>query len=272
MKVATIVPQNYLHLTKNDDYFMCLGNLINKPGMEKYTDFFRQRSEEGKYVIMDNGLIEGDQRPITELLEKAKAVGAAEMILTDVFCDCTATLDAIERDMQALEGLEHPYLMVVPQGATLEEWVTCAHQLVVKYGSRVTYGVPKVLVKLGGRDGRIAALYRLLEECPIARHATFHLLGCWNSPIEVTMIAKLSSQDDVDSPWPRIRGVDSALPFVFARAGVKLNASDRPDSNPINFEKTKVSGALLRRNIRLWRKAGTIRTKWFKPWYAANVR
>ena len=262
MKVATIVPQNYLHLTKNDDYFMCLGHLINRPGMEEYTDFFWNRACEGKYVIMDNGVIEGDQRPIEELLERAKAVAATEIILTDVFCNKDETIRAIEHDMEVLSKVSHPNLMIVPQGSSLDEWVECAHQLVVKYGSTVTYGVPKVLVKFAGRDGRIAAIKRLLDACPIAVHCTFHLLGCWNSPIEVTMLAKLSSQRD-HMTWPCIRGVDSALPFVFARAGKQLNASDRPDSDPINFRESHVNPLLLRWNIHLWRKAGTIRKRWF---------
>ena len=263
MKVATIVPQNYLYLTKNDDYFMCLGHLINEPGMESYTSFFRRRSAEGNYVIMDNGVIEGNQRPIEELLEKAKAVGAAEMILTDVFCDREATLEAIAKDMEYLKNVRHPKVMLVPQGKNIDDWVLCAQQLIRDYGTSVVYGVPKVLVKFGGRDGRLSAIASLIEVCPVAKHCTFHLLGCWKSPLEVTMLAKLSSQVYKKLEWPNIRGVDSAMPFVYARAGRLLNSSDRPDSAPIDFKRTKVNELLLRINIHKWRKAGTIKKRWF---------
>lgn len=253
MKVATIVPQNYLHLTKDDDYFMCLGHLINAPGMDKYTDFFTDRALEGKFVIMDNGLIEGDPRPITELADKAFGIGANEMILTDVFRDSKATLDAIAQCMKVLEGQRQPErLMMVPQGNTVEEWVSCAHELIKRYNmSAITIGVPKVLVDIGGRDGRAVALQELLDRCPVAKHLTYHLLGCWTTPLEVLMLDKLAKNDD----FMNIRGVDSAIPFVYARAGKRIDCQDRPDSDPVDFQYTKVNGVLLRHNIYEWRRA-----------------
>jgi hypothetical protein len=260
MKVATIVPQNYLHLTRNDDYFMCLGNLIGAPGMEKYTEFFKARCKEKKFVIMDNGLIENDPRPLAELAQKSIDLGVSEMVMTDVFCDKDKTLAAIASGMEQLKDCEHPRLMLVPQGATIEEWVDCAHEIIVLYsrgGHMFTLGVPKVLVKLGGRDGRVAALTALMDRCPVARFMTCHLLGCWTTPLEITMLDKLTRQGF----FPNVRGVDSALPFVYARAGKGITSQDRPDSEPVNFEKTTVNPFLLRSNIRKWRKAADSRSK-----------
>ena len=54
---------------------------------------------------------------------------------------------------------------------------------------------------------------------------------------------------------PQIRGVDSALPFVFARANLRVNEADRPDKEPIDFQRSVVNERLLKRNIRDWRKA-----------------
>lgn len=260
MKVATIVPQNYLQLTRNDDYLMCLGHLIGAPGMSEYTDFFLWAAAEGRFVIMDNGLIENDPRPITELADKAHRIGASEMIMTDVFRDKNATLKAIAEGVKALEGIEHPRLMLVPQGDSVDEWVECAHELICTY-SRMdfTIGVPKVLVHLGGRDGRIEALTKLVERCPVAKHKTYHLLGCWTTPLEITIIDKLVRQGTL----PNIRGVDSAIPFVYARAGKTLDSQDRPDSEPINFEYSKVNPLLLRRNIAHWRRAADSSRRWF---------
>jgi hypothetical protein len=260
MKVATIVPQNYLHLIRNDDYFMCLGNLIGAPGMEKYTKFFKARCDEKKFVIMDNGLIENDPRPLDELATKAWDLGVSEMVMTDVFCDKDKTLAAIDQGMVTLRPVCHPKLMLVPQGNSVEDWADCAHQIILRYSPgkyEYTLGVPKVLVKLGGRDGRIAALMSLMEKCPVARHQTFHLLGCWTTPLEITMIDKLTRQGH----FPNVRGVDSAMPFVYARAGKGLTSQDRPDSEPINFENTRVNSILLRRNVNLWRQAADSRQR-----------
>lgn len=254
MKVATIVPQNYLKYTRNDDYFMCLANLLFEPGYEKYTDFFRARALEGKYVIMDNGLIEGNQRPIEELLDKANKIGASEMILTDVFMKKDETLEAIRKDMEFLENVEHPNIMMVPQGSTADEWVECAHQLCMDYNTKnFTLGIPKVLTHLDGRDARVAAIYRLAEVCPVAKHRTVHLLGCYRSPLEILVIDALD--EEISRNLPKVRGVDSALPFVFARAGRRINQSDRPDSDPIDFKESKVNTRLLKKNIREWKSA-----------------
>jgi hypothetical protein len=254
MKVATIVPQNYLHLIRNDDYFMCLGNLIDAPGMEKYTKFFKARCAEKKFVIMDNGLIENDPRPLDELAKKAVDLGVNEMVMTDVFRDKDRTLKAIAEGMEQIRSVIHPRLMLVPQGNTVEEWIECTHQIILRYNPahhEYTIGVPKVLAYIGGRDGRISALLGLMDKCPIARHQTFHLLGCWTTPLEITMIDKLTRQGN----FPNVRGVDSSMPFVYARAGKGITSQDRPDSEPINFEKTAVNPLLLRNNVRLWRNA-----------------
>lgn len=256
MQVATILPQNYLHLTKNDDYFMSLGHLVGEPGYEDYTEFFALKAAEGGFVMMDNGLIEGNQRPISELVDKAHLIGAQEMILTDVFCKKEETLAAIEKDMNILEGMSaHPRPMLVAQGETLEDWVDCAHQLIMRYRTvDWTLGVPKVLVKLGGRDGRIAALYDLVDRCPVARHMEVHLLGCWQSTLELTILDKLTTIQDSHN-LPHVRGVDSAIAFVYARAGLDLYSADRPDSDPIDFMESKVRGGLLRNNIYKYRRA-----------------
>ncbi len=260
MKVATIVPQNYLNFTAHDDYLMCLGHLIGAPGMDEYTAFFMSAAAAGKFVMMDNGLIENDPRPITELAEKAMLIGASEMIMTDVFCDKEATLKAIEEGVKALEGVEHPRLMLVPQGKTVDEWVECAHEIICKYTHLdYTIGVPKVLVHLGGRDGRVEALTKLVDRCPVAKHKTYHLLGCWTTPLEITIIDKLVQQGNL----PNVRGVDSAIPYVYARAGKAMNSQDRPDSKPINFQHEEVPVLMLLRNIHHWRRAADATRRWF---------
>lgn len=253
MQVATIVPQNYLKYIENDDYFMCLGNLIDSPGMERYTEFYRRKAAEGKFVIMDNGLIEGDPRPLPELVEKAYQLGASEMVMTDVFMDKERTLAAIDSGLTQLDPKHCPSLMLVAQGSSIDEWVSCAQQIIRNvHGFNYTIGVPKVLVKIGGRDARAAAIQQLLDVCPVARHCTFHLLGCWTTPLEVTLIDKLVRSNE---KWPKIRGVDSAIPFVYARAGKKITHQDRPDSEPINFQETIVDESLLKYNINQWRIA-----------------
>jgi hypothetical protein len=78
------------------------------------------------------------------------------------------------------------------------------------------------------------------------------LLGCWKTPLELTIIAKAEAQGNL----PPIRGCDSAIAYVYSRAGIYLNHDDRPDSNPIDFEKGGVANlAQFEHNLLLWRDA-----------------
>lgn len=262
MKVATILPQNYLYLTQKDSYFMCLGNLIGESGMENYTNFFKSRAAAGKFVIMDNGVIEGNPRPFVELINKAKVVGASEIVVPDVFQNKDATLASIREANTLLKRcpeMDSVRRMYVPQGSTMEEWFECAEEIINKHsGINDTIGIPKVLVTMGGRDARIAAIKKLDEMYPCFKHRYVHLLGCWTTPLEITMADKASVCGEIHP----IRGVDSAIPFVFARAGMKLDHDDRPDKNPINFEHSEVALPLLKHNISLWRKAANSK-RWF---------
>lgn len=255
IKVATIVPQRYLSLVKEDTYHMALAHLINKPGMEEYTKFFKSAgADENSYVIMDNGLIEGDPRPIEELLAKANAINADELILPDVFRDSKATLRAVDSAATYLQNhtadMGSLGFMAVPQGNTLEAWLSCA-TLLMDYPMITCLGIPKVLVDIAGRDGRYIAIQKLAErlEDIDARQPEIHLLGCWRTPLELSIIAKGVLQKHL----PTIRGVDSALAYVAARAGIKLTDGDRPDNEPIDFMDGAIEKEnLLKYNIMLW--------------------
>lgn len=256
MKVATILPQNHLHLIQKDTYHMCLANLLYAPGMEAYTEFYEEIGVRGDtYLIMDNGVIEGDPRPIRELIVKAVSVGADEFILPDVYKDKEATLKAIDEAYEEAKacGIK---MMAVPQGSTIDEWVLCAAAIICKYPEVSVIGVPKNLVEIGGRDGRIIALSHLMEACPMIRHKEIHLLGCWQTPLEILMVDKACRSGII----PMVRGVDSAIAFVYARAGMAADSDDRPNKNPIDFKGTEVNVELLKKNIKIWKKAADSRT------------
>lgn len=255
MKVATILPQNLLSHISEENYHMCLAHLLFKPGMEAYTEFYKaQCAKEGSYVIMDNGLIEGDPQPIEVLVEKALKVGAHELILPDVFFDAAETVKAVEGAVKyILDNNVRINLMVVPQGETLTEWSWCAQKL-IDYNIECV-GVPKSLTGLLGRDGRLMAMMQLMLDMPSASAYNFHLLGCYKSAIEIITID--SASRNKANKLPTIRGVDSALPYIYTRADLLINEADRPDSEPINFENGgEIDLRLLDFNIKHWVDAG----------------
>lgn len=255
MKVASILPQNLLHLIQDDNYHMCLAHLIGALGMDVYTDFYRNIGyQKDKYLIMDNGLIEGDPRPIEELVEKAILVKADELILPDVFLKYKETTKAVDGALGFIKSHDvRMNLMAVAQGETLTEWFECAKELIAM-GIKCI-GVPKVLTKVGGRDARLQVLMALAYSGVDLKGVEFHLLGCWNSALEVIVMD--SASRNKGNMLPNIRGVDSALPYVYARADLMISEDDRPDSAPINFKEDKViDQRLLEFNINAWRGAG----------------
>lgn len=245
MKAATIVPQPYLHLIANEDYYMALAHLIGKAGFESYTEFHKEVGHDpNKFLVLDTGLIEGDPRPIEELVEKAAYLKADEMVLPDVFMDKDETL---RESHEALMYVQSVYptvrMMAVPQGRSLEEWIECAREILT--WPVHTIGVPKVLTKLAGRDGRIMALEAIQEHLG---DKEVHMLGCWESPLEL----KLIENQVRDGKLKPVRGVDSAIAYVYARAGLRISEAERPEG-AIDFSAKEADEEILRYNIALWK-------------------
>lgn len=247
MHTATILPQHFLDMIQDEPYLMALGNLIGAPGFENYTQFYAWAGKDpNKFVMLDTGLIEGNARPVEELLEKAKAIYADEMALNDIFMDHTATLKESWNALQYIksQGDDHPRLMAIPQGTSLEDWIACAKEMLT--WDIDTIGIPKVLTKLEGRDARLHAIIAL-EEFIGDKH--IHLLGCWDTPLELKVIENATRAGTISA----VRGCDSAIAYAYARSGLKITEAARPEGE-INFGAMNCDLALLRYNIDVWKE------------------
>lgn len=253
IECINIVPQNYLNFTDKCPMHMCLAHLLGEEGMEEYTAFYKKQSEDGNFVIMDNGVIEGSPLPIDKVLEKAKLVDADEIILPDVFLDAGATIAAVDFAMEYLKNKEHVRLMVVPHGKTLNEWTTCAALLINRWGDKIaTVGIPKVLTSVAGRDARIDAI-KSIASLIKQYELDIHLLGCWDTPLEITTAALAVVKKEI----PVIRSTDSSIAFVYAREGIRFSASERPHNKAtIDFKHEEVDNVLLEMNMHEWTNSG----------------
>lgn len=222
-------------------HHMCLVHLLYKEGMEQYTEFYDKIGHDpDKLLIMDNGVIEGDQFLISNICDVAETIGASEIILTDKLKDAIGTFDSVAADISYIHQryTDHrrkvPFgLMVVPQGNSLQEWVDNAELLVSSFPDYIsTIGVPKHLVETCGmRDARIQAIAQLAARINTADY-NFHLLGCWTNPLEVLAIAKASA----DCKIPMVRSCDSIIAYKYAEENQLFWDGDRPNSNPVDFE------------------------------------
>lgn len=257
MKMASIVPQNFLELTAEADFHMALAHLIGLPEFETYTRFFKERKP-GSFCIMDNGVIEGNPMPIDIIIDRALMIDADEIVLPDAYKDVKETIymigEAIKRLQLRFGNHNWPFkLMAVPQGHDYNSWMVCAGEIINKYSEYIdTIGIPKHLIEtMENRDARLYAISDLADELDLEGF-DIHLLGCWKTPLEVLTIAKASEQGII----PKVRSCDSAIPYVYARNGLRFSDDDRPDKDPIDFKKGYCNAMLLAYNILSWISIG----------------
>lgn len=255
MKVATIVPIKHLHVTEKDDYFMALSYLIDH---QEYKEFFKARSAEGKYVILDNSAIEtGEPEPFETYFEKAKSIRASCIMLPDVFQEAQTTLEKAE------EALEHitenftpsynPETMIIPQGINQLEWtfnlVQLRRRVLYHLNTNPIVGISARYTSMfeGSRRTAVQRVNYVLNDSPRIK---IHLLGCYANPLEeIRTISNLS---------PEVQGVDSSYPSVYAQHGLRMNMKSFENPRPsrdIDFVEDMYDESMLKDNIEVWRQA-----------------
>lgn len=250
MQVASIVGVNYLELTEKDSYHMCLAHMVRELN-DPYTRFFAERTNQGQFLIMDNGVAEESQLSDKELLEKANIVLPSEIVLRDTVHHGEETIRNSSECLDFFTKARYSgRYMAVPQGHTWKEWEECAWEM-LKWPIH-TIGISKFLNQRYGPYARFIAVELLIRmfmskslKNPTWKFPDIHLLGCWADPREVGTLAMLSHDS--------IRGVDSAIPYVYAQEGLLLDANTpRPNKHPA-FYTDRVDAELLKQNIDLWK-------------------
>lgn len=212
MYIAEIVPVNFLHLTENHSFHMCLAHLVLKN--DRYAEFYRRMSDEGKYVIMDNGACEGESLSDDELFEAYDRVNPAEIILPDILKDAEGTMKRSSDFYNKVCSSKYN-IMIVPQGEDLRSWTACAEKMANEIPHHCI-GIPKWLGSIRPANRVAAALYidDLTEQ--------IHLLGCSEPPMVIQMSGILSE---------KIRSCDSAFAYLCCKAkyGHIHGLTSRPD-------------------------------------------
>jgi hypothetical protein len=180
-----------------------------------YRDFYREASERGQFILMDNGAAEKGTLSLSDLMKAAEAINADEIVLPDVMGDSAATFRA-STNPEVLDAVPPKMRAVVPQGNTVHEWWACANLLAGNM-EFATLCIPKHAERFpGGRAGILKLVHKLNW------HTTYHihLLGIWDDPwSEIASLREFRS-------W--VRGIDTALPFALAQHGITLS-SERID-------------------------------------------
>lgn len=178
----------------------------------KYEQFYKERHDQGDFILMDNGAAEEGTLSVEGLMYAARMIHPDEIILPDHLCDADATIKAT-MDENVLALIPPRKRAVVPQGNTIDEWLTCANYLVDEL-EFTTLCIPKHAERFpGGRVSILNAIHKLNWH----NYYNIHMLGIWGDPYhEPRKIAEAA-------PW--VRGLDTAAPFAFAQAGLAITST-----------------------------------------------
>ena len=216
MKVSHELPFGLLHKSYEwNDYDYCLPHLIDKS--DQYKLFFQKSRLDKRFIIMDNGLFEGVDHTLEDLLEKINLIHPNVFIVPDAWNDSTTTIRSAKHWMinynNKLKEID-VNLMAVCQGKTIGELIT-TYQTLVDLGykhiafnhSSIAYtefypNHPKLFAQM---YGRIELVRRLIETKTVRERVYHHLLGV-ALPQEIMAYSRINWIKSVDTSNPVIVG------------------------------------------------------------------
>lgn len=205
MDVMHIAPVAHLKELRDQHSHMALAHLVYE--YPKYAQFYREMSDRGDFVLLDNGVAEGKELPWPVVCNAAIMVGAKEVVLPDVIGSCNFTHDAtaaaLEQNVTWHLRKKGVTLMGVPHGCDEEEWVK-SMTLLLSLGVD-TIGLSKFEIHHDPTfpvTGRFMMAHKVLQIRPKMQ---IHCLGNAGSPLELTFLRKT------------VRSYDSSIAFIAAK-------------------------------------------------------
>jgi hypothetical protein len=212
MKISHEVPLSLLkHNYEWSDYDYLLPHLLDKHS--EYKEYFLKAKEDGRFIIMDNGLFEGVTHTIQDLLEKINLIEPDIFIVPDEWDNSIITAKNAKY-WKSVSLPERTKLMVVLQGKTVNE-IHLLYQQCVDLG--YTYFAFNhssiVYQELGGSEnklanqsvGRVMLIEYLRSQNVVKDHHYIHLLGA-STPQEFTYYR--------DNCPNVIKSVDTSNPII----------------------------------------------------------
>lgn len=243
MQIANIYPVANQELYKDEKYVMILAHLVKK-GLYKPENFNKDQ-----YIIMDNGLFEGEQvsTNLEDLIKLAEESGipVKEIIVPDAVNDREKTKELFIQNLETIRRYNHKYtFMFVAQAVTYSELrmnLLFANQFKDE-GLNLSVGISK-LSPLDRADNQALMAYKH-SKYPI------HILGVKDSFQELNKLI----------PIERIRGCDTSqlayiiknekgaivCPWGYSRAEEEAWYERDPKKAAIDLEHDKLNNGTLR--------------------------
>ena len=212
MKISHEVPLSLLKYNYEwSDYDYLLPHLLDK--YSEYKEYFLKAREDGRFIIMDNGLFEGITHTIQDLLEKINLIEPNIFIVPDEWDNSIITAKNAKY-WKNVSLPEHTKLMVVLQGKTVNE-IHLLYQQCVDLGyTHFAFNHSSIVYQeLGGSEsklanqsvGRVMLIEYLRSQNVVKDHHYIHLLGA-STPQEFTYYR--------DNCPNVIKSVDTSNPII----------------------------------------------------------
>ena len=224
MKVSHELPLSLINNAYEwNDYDYCLPHLIDES--TRYKLFFQKARVDKRFIIMDNGLFEGVDHTIEDLLEKIYLIHPSIFIVPDAWNDSMATVRSAKHWMinygKKLSEID-VNLMAVCQGKTMGELISTYQTLVDLGYKHIAFNHSSIAYQELGYDlslknqmyGRMEFIRQLVQHKTIRETYYHHLLGC-----------SLPQEFMAYSDWKFIKSVDTSNPILVGAEGVRYTDS-----------------------------------------------
>lgn len=226
MKQAYITPTSYLsQFASQGDFYLALAHLIDDNGTNEYARFHRRAAEQGRRVILDNGLFEGASVQTDELIQRARAIRAHVVCAPDILYNTKGTIKEFKSFIRAKQeaGLVCD-VMGIPQADNPADFWECfqfmdLHPECSIIGLSIL-SVPKSFSRFGNKEqpitsSRVHFLRQLYAFSDLSgrRITPCHLLGLGESYDDVKVANELLARDVVSN--------DTSSTFVHGMHGVE---------------------------------------------------
>jgi len=229
MKISHELPLSLIQYAYEwNDYDYCLPHLLDKS--QQYNLFFQKSKKDKRFIIMDNGLFEGVEHTVDDLLSKIELLHPNIFIVPDAWNDSITTIRSAKHWMinysKQLKELDVE-LMAVCQGRDMGELISTYQTLVDLGYKHIAFNHSSIAYQeLGYEDslknqmyGRMEFIRRLVEKGTIHENYYHHLLGC-----------SLPQEFMAYKDWKFIRSCDTSNPILVGAEGVRY------EDNGINFK------------------------------------
>lgn len=255
MQIANIYPVANQELYKDEKYVMILAHLVKK-GLYKPENF-----SEDQYIIMDNGLFEGEQvsTNLEDLIKLAEESGipVKEIIVPDAVNNRDETKRLFLENLETIKKYNHKYtFMFVAQSLTYHELrmnLLFINQF-KELGLKLSVGISK-LTPLDRADERALSAYKY-------SHYPIHILGVKDSFDELDKLIGVKT----------IRGCDTSqlayiiknekscaiFPWTFSRTAHETWYEKDPKEVAIDLERDVLDSEHLKEQVEFfWEDAAT---------------